>query len=430
MPTPMERAPDPGLDYAPIPKDRYTSPEFARLEWEHVWTRTWVCAGRASDLERPGDYFTLELGPESILVIRQPDGSIAARHNVCTHRGNRLREPGRGHAEKFSCLYHGWEFGIGGDLLQVQDPECFPQGIDAAKLSLPRVLCDTWAGFVFVNLDPEAESLHEYLGIIPEHLGPYRFEDWKISYDCTVEIECNWKACVDAFNEAYHLAATHTWTLAFSDDTSTLYDCYDKHTRMLFPEVQASGRHPGANTVTPEIKEIFLARVGIEGFEGTPQDARKAFAEQQRKIAKSVGADLSDLNESQLCDDFHYTVFPNMTFNSHALFTWVFWHRPHPTDPNKMFFDFINLTNAPDVDIPRPDKEFYSTANGDTLGGKCDGGELVDEDLYNLPRVQAGMRSDAFQDLHLGTQEIRILHHHRTIDQYIESGRARTGARG
>ncbi len=427
MPTPMERAPDPALEYVPIPKSRYTSLEFARREWDHMWTKTWTCAGRASDLARPGDYFTYELGPESILVIRQPDHSIRARYNVCMHRGNRLREPGRGHAEKFSCLFHGWEYDLDGRLLSAQDPECFPQGVDGDHLSLRPVLCEEWAGFVFVNLDPDAEPLRDYLGVIPEHLDPYRFERWKIAFDCTIEIECNWKTCVDAFNEAYHLAATHTWTLAFSDDTRTLYDCYDKHTRMIFPEVQASLRHPGANTVTPEIREMFLERIGIEQFEGTAEDARKAFAEQQRKIASTLGAELGELNESQLCDDFHYTIFPNMTFNTHALFTWVFTHRPHPTDPNRMYFDFINLMNAPEVDVPRPEKRFYSTANGDTLAGECDGGDLLDEDLYNLPRIQAGMRSAAFHDLHLGKQEVRILHHHRTLDSYLQNGAAAHG---
>ncbi|MBJ22659.1 MAG: aromatic ring-hydroxylating dioxygenase subunit alpha [bacterium] len=421
--TPMERAPDPGLDYVPIPKTRYTSAEYAQREWDHMWTKTWTCAGRASDLERPGDYFTYELGPESILVVKQPDGSIRARYNVCMHRGNRLREPGRGHAEKFSCLYHGWEFGLDGQLLAAQDPECFPQGISSEKLSLPPVRCEVWAGFVFVNLDSDASALRDYLGEIPEHLDPYHFEGWKIAYDCTIEIECNWKACVDAFNEAYHLAATHTWTLAFSDDVRTLYDCYDKHTRMIFPEVQASQRHPGANSVTPEIKKMFLERIGIENFEGTPQEAREAFARQQRKIAPTMGANVDDLNESQLCDDFHYTIFPNMTFNAHALFTWVFMHRPHPTDPNKMYFDFISIMNASGIDVPRPEKEFYSTANGDTLDGKCDGGELLDEDLYNLPRIQAGMHSGAFQDLHLGSQEVRILHHHKVLEEYLEAGR-------
>ena len=102
-----------------------------------------------------------------------------------------------------------------------------------------------------LNLDPDAEPLRDYLGVIPEHLDPYHFEEWKVAFDATIEIECNWKTSVDAFNEAYHLSATHTWTLEFSDDVNTLYDCYDKHTRMIFPEVQASPRHPGAGTVTP-----------------------------------------------------------------------------------------------------------------------------------------------------------------------------------
>jgi hypothetical protein len=137
---------------------------------------------------------------------------------------------------------------------------------------------------------------------------------------------------------------------------------------------------------------------------------------------RSVGSRrpwVSALDESQLCDDYHYTVFPNMTFNAHALFTWVFTHRPHPSDPNKMYFDFLSLLNAPGQDLPRPEKEHYRTADGDTLAGKCEGGDLLDEDLYNLPRIQAGMRSAAFRSLHLGSQEIRILHHQKTLESYL-----------
>jgi phenylpropionate dioxygenase-like ring-hydroxylating dioxygenase large terminal subunit len=417
----MERAPDPRLGSDPIPKTRYTSSDYARLEWERMWTKVWLMAGRVSDIPEPGDYFSFEIGPESILVIRQRDGSIRARHNVCMHRGNRLREPGRGHAERFSCLFHGWSYDIDGRLEQALDPQSFPQGCDG--LDLRPVRCDTWAGFVFVCLDPsrEAEPLRDYLGVIPEHLDPYHFEDWKVAYDATIEIECNWKTSVDAFNEAYHLSATHAWTLEFSDDVNTLYDCYDKHTRMIFPEVQASPRHPGAGTVTPGVRDMFLRRVGVDldAFQGGPADARVAYADAIRKMAPALGCDFSELNESQMCDDFHYTVFPNVTFNTHSLFTWVFTHRPHPTDPNLMYFDFQSLLRAPAQQIPRPEKEHYRTADGDTLDGRCEGGNLMDEDLYNLPRIQAGMRSRAFESLHLGDQEVRIRHFHRTLEGYV-----------
>ncbi len=424
-PTPMVKAPEPVLDYAPIPKQRYTSREFAQREWERMWTKVWLLAGRASDAPEPGDYFSYEIGTESVLIVRQRDGSLAARYNVCMHRGNRLREPGRGHASEFRCLFHGWQYDIDGKLLRALDPECFPQGVPSERLSLRPVRCESWAGFVFVCLDPNAAPLREYLGVIPEHLDPYGFEQWKLAFDCTIEIECNWKTSVDAFNEAYHLSATHAWTTEFSDDVNTVYDCYDRHTRMIFPEVQASPRHPGAGTVTPGIRDMFLKRVGVdlEHFTGGPREARAAYAEAIRKLGPLLGADFSELNESQMCDDFHYTIFPNVTFNTHSLFVWVFTHRPHPEDPNKMYFDFWSLMNAPNQEIPRPERKLFRTADGDTLAGACEGGELMDEDLYNLPRIQRGMNSAAFEALHLGTQEVRIRHHHDTLMRYIEGRR-------
>ena len=416
--TPHERAPVPALGHAPIPKERYTTREYAALEWERMWTRVWLLAGRESDAPEPGDYFTFEIGTESVLVVRQRDGSLAARYNVCTHRGNRLREPGRGRATRFACLFHGWQFDIDGKLVAPLDPGSFPQGCEG--LDLRPVRCETWAGFVFVNLDPAAEPLRDYLGVIPSHLDPYHFADWQVAFDATIEIDCNWKTSVDAFNEAYHLSATHTWTLEFSDDVLTQYDCYDRHTRMIFPEVQASQRHPGAGTVTPGIRDLFLKRVGVdvEAFRGGPADARAAFAEAIRKLGPMLGCDFSDLSESQMCDDFHYTVFPNLTFNIHSLFVWVFTHRPHPDDPNKMFFDFVSLVRAPGK-LPRPEKLQLNAARGDRFAGRCEGGELMDEDLYNLPRIQAGMRSAGFQSLHLGEQEIRIRHFHKTLEGYV-----------
>jgi hypothetical protein len=167
---------------------------------------------------------------------------------------------------------------------------------------------------------------------------------------------------------------------------------------------------------------MFLKRVGVdvESFRGGPREARAAYAEAIRKLGPMLGADFSELNESQMCDDFHYTIFPNVTFNTHALFVWVFTHRPHPDDPNKMYFDFWNVINAPAQAIPRPESLFFSTARGDKLDGVFEGGGLLDEDLYNLPRIQRGMNSSAFRALHLGTQEVRILHHQATLMQYLE----------
>jgi phenylpropionate dioxygenase-like ring-hydroxylating dioxygenase large terminal subunit len=427
-PTPLERAPAPDLGHDPIPKERYTSRAFAEREWERLWTRVWLLAGRASDAAEPGDYFTFEIGPESILVVRQRDGSLAARHNVCMHRGNRLRAPGRGHAERFACSFHGWQYEIDGALRCALDPESFPQGLPPERLRLQPVRCDTWGGFVFVNLDPDAEPLRDYLGVVPEHLDPYRFAEWSILHDVSLEVPCNWKTSVDAFNEAYHIAATHAWTLEFTDDVGTLYDCYERHTRMIFPEAQPSPRHPGYGTVTPALAELFLKRFGIEPASvRSVAEARTAIAEAVRKQGPSLGCDFGELADSQLVDDFHYTLFPNVTLNIHAQFTWVFTHRPHPDDPNRMFFDFLNLVRAPAHRIPRPERERLRVEDGASLA-HVPGGNVIDEDMFNLPRIQAGMRSRAFRGLHLGAQEVRIRHFHRVLMRYLEAGEHADGA--
>jgi phenylpropionate dioxygenase-like ring-hydroxylating dioxygenase large terminal subunit len=422
-PTPMESAPRPELGTQPIPKQRYTSREFALLEWERMWTRTWLLAGLERDIPEPGDYFTFELGRESILVIRQRSGAVAARYNVCKHRGNRLREPGLGHASSFTCLFHGWRYGIDGALKYAQDPETFPQGCPEQGLSLTPVRCDTWGGFVFVNLAPDPEPLRGYLEPLPAHLDPYHFDEMRILDDWTVEVDCNWKTSVDAFNESYHIAGTHPDTLDVNDDTDVPLDCYERHSRMRLKLAVASPRHPEHGKITRTIRESFLAAAGIDPstFRGEADDVRPAIAKAVREVqGPALGADFSELRDEQLVDDFHYTVFPNVTLNIFGRSAWLFRHRPHPSSPDKMLFDFLNLLRAPAMDIPRPDHQHIVLGDDfahEPVGG---GGQLMGQDFYNLPRIQNGMHSRGFSGLHLGEQELRIRHFHAVLDRYLD----------
>ena len=423
-PTPMERAPVPDLGTAPIPKSRYVSPEYKQLEDERLGPKVWLLAGFVSDLDEPGSYLTYEVGRDSVLVVRQQQDTIAAFHNVCSHRGNRLVEPGRGRAGSFTCLFHAWRFGIDGTLDHAVDSETFEQGCPVGELSLRPVRCETWAGFVFINLDPDAESLADYLENIPEHLDPYHFEEMKILNEYTIEIPCNWKTSMDAFHESYHIFGTHPDTLNVNDDVNCEYDCYGRHSRMLLQLAVASPRHPEHGKVNDTIREHFLANAGIDPktFKGGALDVRPAIAKAVREIQGPVmDADFSELNDAQLVDDFHYSIFPNITFNIFGRSAWLFRHRPHPDDPDKMYFDFFNLVRLPSADVPRPDAE-HLVAHDDLLlqpvGG---GGELLAQDTYNLPRIQKGMHSAGFTGLHLGKQEIRIRHFHHNMDRYLNS---------
>jgi phenylpropionate dioxygenase-like ring-hydroxylating dioxygenase large terminal subunit len=420
--TPLDRAPRPVLGTAPIPKERYVSAEFARLERERLWPRVWLLAGVERDLPAPGDYLTYEIADESILVVRQTDGTLRAHHNVCMHRGNRLREPGRGHARLFVCQYHGWRYGLDGALVQALDPHTFPQGCPRTALDLRPVRCETWAGFVFVNLDPEAAPLGDYLGVLPAHLDPYHFEEMTVVDDWTIEIPCNWKTSLDAFNEAYHIAATHSDTLPFNDDVDVPIDCYERHSRMILKLGVQSPRLRPTGAVNGEIQQHFLARYGIDPatFHGGPSDVRPAIAAAVRRtVAPALGADVSELHDAQLSDDFHYTLFPNVTLNVFGVSAWVFRHRPHPDDPNRMLFDFWDLLRAPGQAVPRAAHRRVVLTDDLTLDLASGGGKLLGQDLYNLPRIQAGMRSRGYAGLHLGDQEIRIRHFHHVLDGYL-----------
>jgi phenylpropionate dioxygenase-like ring-hydroxylating dioxygenase large terminal subunit len=413
--TPLTKAPEPDLGTELVPKERYTSAEFMRLEAERLWPRVWLLAGPETDAKEPGDWFTFEVGPESIIVARARDGRLHAHHNVCLHRGNRLCEPGRGRSATFSCRYHAWEWNLDGTLRCATDADTFPQGVPP-DLRLGPVRCETWGGFVWVTMDSAAESLAEYLGVVPEHLAPYHFEEHVLVDDVTLEIDCNWKTCVDAFNEAYHVQGTHPELLEWTDDVNVQIDLYGRHSRFIFPVGRPSPRLGRLGRVPAPMRDILLAGAGIDGetFAGTVDDVRPAVLAAMRKQGEALGMDLSALRDAQMVDDYHYTIFPNVTLNVHGRGFWLFRHRPHPTDPNRMYFDFQDYLRWPASLGPRTRPAHRTDVEGGTSLGI-----VLDQDLYNLPRVQAGMQSRAFEGLVLNSQERRIRHFHRTLESYL-----------
>ena len=413
--TPTEKAPEPILGTELIPKERYTSKEYMQLEWERMWTKVWNMAGRESDIPNVGDYFTTELGPESLLIVREAEDKVRAFYNVCPHRGNQIRNPGMGHAESFQCAYHFFEFNLDGSKKFVPDEDTFTQGVPQ-ETALVEVPCDTWGGFVWFNLNPDAEPLLEFLEPVNWHLDPYHFEEYAIVQDLTVEWDTNWKASVDAFNEVYHVQGIHPQLLESLDDIHVQIDLYERHNRYLVPFGLVSPRYPNQKEVTQPLRE-FMVAAGIDPdtFEGGMGDVRPAMQAATKKSAAAQGLDVSELNDDQLSDDYHYYIFPSLTFNTNALNFLFFRQRPHPTDPNKMFFDMQTYVRIPPgVDHPpRPIHAQYKH-------GEISIGLVMDQDSYNLPRVQKGMNSRAYKGLLINYRERRIRHMHKVLDNYLE----------
>jgi phenylpropionate dioxygenase-like ring-hydroxylating dioxygenase large terminal subunit len=206
-----------GLDKTPVSYEDSISPEHYELERDAIFRRTWLNVGRVEQLPRKGSYFTKELDAArtSVIILRDTDGEVRAFYNICRHRGNKLvwqdfpREETAGTCRQFTCKYHGWRYGLKGDLTFVQQEEEFFD-LDKSKFGLAPVRAEVWEGFIFVNLDSsDSTPLAEYLGDMGAGLAGYPFHEMTQVTKFRAEIGANWKLFIDAFAEFYHAPVLH-----------------------------------------------------------------------------------------------------------------------------------------------------------------------------------------------------------------------------
>jgi phenylpropionate dioxygenase-like ring-hydroxylating dioxygenase large terminal subunit len=207
----------PELGTGPVSYEDSISPEHYELERDAIFRRTWLNVGRVEQLPRAGSYFTRELDAArtSVVVVRGRDGEVRAFHNICRHRGNKLvwddfpGEETAGTCRQLTCKYHGWRYGLDGDLAFVQQEEEFFD-LDKDAYGLVPVRTEVWEGFVFVNLDPDATtSAREYLGGLGAGLEGYPFGRMTQVFKYRAEVQSNWKLFIDAFAEFYHAPVLH-----------------------------------------------------------------------------------------------------------------------------------------------------------------------------------------------------------------------------
>ena len=427
--TPLERVDEPDMGTGLIDQTRYTDPEFAKLEWERMWTKTWNIAGPLCDIPEVGDYFTHTLGRESFIFIRTGEDEVKGYYNICPHRGSRLRPSvGAGHAEQLQCPFHLWTFDIEGKLHTVPDRQHFVNGIPEEKQHLAEVRVGTWGPFVFFNMDDEAESLTDFLGVIPSHLDPYHFEEYHLVQDYQLIWDCNWKFAVDQFAEIYHLPALHPQLIEWWDTAGTPLDVYDggRHSRQLIRQ-----GYPDGGAWTDEMarrhgytdKEMItdsqwqqLAAVGIEQdeFEGGVNDVRPAIMKARRELYEAMGVDVSALHDEQLIDDYHYMIFPNITLNIGGTSLTYFRARPHPTDTNKCLWDYQTYVRLPEgTPIPPRPATVRGTAHDVEVF------EALGQDMAQAQIVQESYHSKGFSGILLNSEERRVRAMHYALEQYL-----------
>ncbi len=206
-----------GLDTSPVSYEDSISPEHYELERDAIFRRTWLNVGRVEQLPRKGSYFTKEIDAArtSVIVLRGSDDEVRAFHNICRHRGNKLvwqdfpREETAGTCRQFTCKYHGWRYGLKGELTFVQQESEFFD-LDKSKFGLAPVRAEVWEGFIFVNLDAsDSTPLADYLGEMGASLTGYPFHEMTQVTKFRAEIGANWKLFIDAFAEFYHAPVLH-----------------------------------------------------------------------------------------------------------------------------------------------------------------------------------------------------------------------------
>jgi phenylpropionate dioxygenase-like ring-hydroxylating dioxygenase large terminal subunit len=420
-----------------VPKERYTSQEFLDAELERLWSRVWQVACREEEIPEPGDFFEYTIGDQSVLVVRSSPGVISAYHNACLHRGTRLAE-GVGHfpSDRIRCRYHGWCYGLDGGVRNIPDEHEFPDL--PADLHLGPVKAETWGGFVFINMDPHAEPLSQFLDPITKILGPYRLEQMRFRSYRTTILPANWKAVVDAFNEGYHVQGAHPQILPWTDDVSIAYEQFERHARYGRLEnaprrLRPSPRVDNANVDEWEILHALVAGLGgaflgeerqiVDDLKQHPPDGDllAAYQRRRRALLERRGFDTAELTDDQMTSAEDVYWFPNMVGPIYPCSAILFRVRPNGRDPDSAIKDtWVLEWRRPDSPPRQPGRPLERKYYPDWR--ERDWGEITTQDYTNLVEVQIGMKSQGFQHLRLNArQESNVLHMHRVIDRYVQT---------
>ena len=187
----------------------YTDPAIFEIESRGLFASSWQFAGHASQLQRPGDYFTFEMAGESLFCVMDRDGAINAFYNVCQHRAHQLVQ-GSGRANVLTCPYHAWSYDLGGQLRAGPNIKAV-EGFRREDVCLTKVPIENFCGFLFVNLDPDARPMDEWFPGVRYELAAHvpQIEQLRPLEWVEIPETCNWKVSVENYSECYHCTLNH-----------------------------------------------------------------------------------------------------------------------------------------------------------------------------------------------------------------------------
>ena len=424
------------LGKAFIPKDRYLSREFLDMEMERLWPRVWQIACRGDRVAKPGDYVVYEIGDESILVVHGEDGQLRAFHNSCRHRGTRLTT-GSGCFEggRIRCPFHGWTWKLDGSSDRVFLAEEFdPSVLDPENTTLRQVQLDTWGGFVFINMDPEAPPLQDAIGPATRWLDPMQLDRMGVFFHKQLILPINWKGGLEAFVESYHVPATHPEFPPLGTDINRFVYHVDGLGHSHYGVPYSQGMEPESPTgidersLLHEYIQYIIAEIGAMYVERDREAAARAMKRPRREGEGAIEAYMDELyahaaeanielpvltpeQAEHVGGNFIFPHFFTLPTPGNAL---AYRSRPNGFDPSTTIWDVWSLTAYPNGEMPD-----YETEQVDWRDPKQIG-LVLHQDFSNMLEVSKGMRSRSNEGSYLNLrQEMGLWEMHREIDRYL-----------
>ncbi len=410
------------LGSADVAASRYTSREWFEREVEHLWKRVWQFACREEQIPHVGSYVVYDVANLSFIIMRSAPDTIKAYYNACLHRGRQLKDV-NGRCSEMRCNFHAWSWALDGKLADIPAKWDFDH-VDAEQFSLPEAKVGTWGGFVFINPDPQAGSLEDYLGTLPEHFERWNLADRYIQAHVVKVIRANWKIAQEAFCESYHVAGTHPQASPYLGDVNSQIDIWDNFARVITPGGTAS---PLLNwePTEPEILRYMLdIRLDEESFvdlsDGKSARAASAAAARER-WRPIVGESVDSWSDAEFIDNIDYTVFPN--FHPWGAYNRIVYRfRPNGDDHASALMEVMML--APFAgERPMPAKTTHLGADDPWTDAAELGllAKVFEQDSFNMPKVHKGLVQTAKPGVTLANyNESKVRWLHDKLGEWVE----------
>jgi Rieske 2Fe-2S family protein len=283
-----------------LPREAYTDAAVLSWELEHFFASSWLCAGRVSDLNEPGQRRGARVAGEGVLLVRDDSGGLRAFANTCRHRGHELLPCGatakRG---AIHCPYHAWTYALDGSLQATPRFEP-PPGFDPAENNLVAIRVEEWNGWAMVNLSGDAPPLRDHVGALDDLLANYQCERLVSGAAHEYSMAANWKLPIENYHECYHCPAIHPELCVVSPPASG--------NNYALPGMWVGG--------TMDL-EPFAATMSMDGASNAP--VLPALTEAQRREVVYIG------------------LFPNLLISAHP--DYVMTHRIDPLTPSQSWVE-------------------------------------------------------------------------------------------